>query len=436
MVEPAWWGRVVEGVTQYRSEHPTNLTGATFAAETARDGRLTGAVGPGWDQRTICEIGSMTKTFIAATLLALLEEHDLLDVDRPVHTLPGMDLFAADPVKQRIAVRHLLQHTSGLPHFQHYSAWPATSCNDPTGGPPSCADPGLDLGPVSEWIGAPGLTNECVSTSQGCRPARTVDLDTVSAHIMRTYPVATTSPPGSAYTYSTVNYIVAARIIECIAGRSVNLVVKEKLLDPLQMVDSFFIAGESGDPLVDARLCEGTTAGQRARIAELTLITRHGGLPPEMASGPGGGWDRLRRGWRFVNPDGGMYSTTSDLLNFLVMLRDGGVFQGRRILSRPIVRLMMEDQGHGHTLGFGFRRQQTPYGQGPGTLEYLGYKMTYFWIDPSADDPLLGVFLSQRLPNITVNTNLNDGMQVIFRAFVPVVKAGAFGWPTPTSASA
>jgi len=378
----------------------------------------------------------MTKTIIAATLLTVLEERDLLDVDRPVHTLPGMDLFAADPVKRQIVVRHLLQHTSGLPHFQHYTEWPATACNDPAGGPPACADPDLDLGPTSAWIGAPGLTNECVSTGRACRPARTVDLDTVSAHIMRTYPVATSSPPGSAYTYSTVNYIVAARIVECLVGRSVNLVVKEKLLDPLQMRDSFFVAVDSGDPVLDARLGEGTTDDQRARIADLTLITRHGGLPPEMAPGPDGGWDKLRRKWRFVNPDGGMYSTVGDLLNFLGMLREGGVFQGRRILSRSIVGLMTQDQGHGHTLGFGFRRQPTPYGQGPGTLEYLGYKMTYFWMDPAAHDPLLGVFLSQRLPNITVNTNLNDGMHVIFRVFVPAVKTGAFGWQTAASASA
>ena len=74
-------------------------------------------------------------------------------------------------------------------------------------------------------------------------------------------------------------------------------------------------------------------------------------------------------------------------------------------------------------MGFGFRSQATPYGQPAGTLEHMGYKMTYFWLELHLDNPLIGVFLSQRLPNVSVNTNLTVGMNVIFRVFVPQVKA-------------
>lgn len=417
------WDRVVEEMAAYQQKNAANMPGAVFAAETKTDGRFMASVGRGWDANTICEIGSMTKPFISAAVLLALEERDMLDIEVPVCRLPGMDFWAGDPLKAQIQLRHVLQHTSGLPHFRKYSEWPKTPCNDPTGPPPSCADPHLDLGPTTPWFGAPGLTNECMCGGECCRPARLLDLDHVSQYVMETYPVTATPPPGTQYSYSTVNYIVAARIIEQLTGQSVNLYIKERLFSPLQMRNSFFIAQPTGVPAVDAWMDEGTTAEQRARVADIALITRNGELPVELAPGPDKRIDQLRRGWRFVNPDGGMYSTASDLLNFLGMLSEGGLFRSRRILSPQIVRLLVEDQGHSHTMGFGFRRRTTPYGQSAGTLEHMGYKMTYFWLEPRGDDPLTGVFLSQRLPNIAVNTNLADGMNVIFNIFVPLVRA-------------
>jgi CubicO group peptidase (beta-lactamase class C family) len=240
---------------------------------------------------------------------------------------------------------------------------------------------------------------------------------------MQTYPVGAEPPPGTQYSYSTVNYILVARIVERLTGLSVNRYVKAKLFEPLGMRDSFFVAKPTGDPEIDAGLDEGVTDDQRSRIAELAVITRDGRLPLEMAPGPGGRWDKFRTGWRFVNPDGGMFSTAPDLLNFLAMLRDGGTVGPRRVLSPAVVKLLVGDQGHGHTMGFGFRAGTTPYGQGPGTVEHMGYKMTYFWYDPRPAQALTGVFLSQRLPNISVNTNLSDGLQVIFRVFVRLVNS-------------
>lgn len=427
MPRPDWWERVRAGVADYQAANPANLPGAVFAVETAAEGRLLDAVGERWGARTICEIGSMTKPFVSAAVLLGLEERGMLDIEVPVYQLPGMELYADDPVKRRIRLRHLLQHTSGLPHFGKYSDWPRTHCNDPDGPPPSCPHARLDLGGTSAWIGAPALTNECVYTGGRCRPARLADLDQVSAHVMQTYPAAADPPPGTRYSYSTVNYILVARVIEQLTGMPVNHYIREKLFTPLAMSDSFFIAQKSGDPEVDARLDEGVTEEQRSRIADLTVISRDGQLPPEMAPGPGGGWDKFRTGWRFVNPDGGMFSTAPDLLNFLGMLRDGGVFHSRRVLSPAVVKLLVQDQGHGHTMGFGFRAGTTPHGQRPGTVEHMGYKMTYFWYEPQPENPLIGVFLSQRLPNISVNTNLAEGMQVIFRVFVRLVKSPDVG---------
>lgn len=420
---PDWWTDAVERVRGHHREDPANLPGAVFAAETRTCGPLITSIGDGWFPDTICEIGTMSKAFTATAVLLALEEHGLLDIEREVWRLPGMDAYTASPAKRAIRVRHLLQHTSGLPTVQRYTESPKTSCNDPAGPPPRPSRTDPDLGPTTPWTCYPGGTNEYVHAGGRCLPARAASVEQVSAYLMETYdPVAT---PGAGYSYSPINHVIAARIAETLSGCSINVFLRARVFEPLGMTDSFFVAQPTGDPDTDRRIGEGVTASQRARIADLTLITRDGRMPPEIAPGPDGTWDQYRRGWRFVFPDGGMYTTVLDLLRFLRALRDGG----RGVLSPEIVRLLVDDHGFGHTMGFGFRGRATPYGQGPHTLEHLGSKMTYCWLELHRDDPLLGVFFSQRLPNISVDPNLSAGLRVIFRAFVPAVAAGSDGAP-------
>jgi CubicO group peptidase (beta-lactamase class C family) len=425
MSNPVWWDRVTEEVSAVQRESPANLPGAVFATDTPEDGPLISVVGDGWSTGTICAIGTMTKPFTATAVLLVLQEHGLLDVRTEVWRLPGMEAYAESPLKKQIQVRHLLQHTSGLPSIQHYTASPRSRCNDPDGPPPYCPEASLALGPTGEWTCYPGGANEYMYIDGQCRPARTLTVEQVSRYIMATYdPVAT---PGAGYCYSTIGYVVAARIVEALSGQSINRFLAERLFGPLGMSDSFFVPQPTGEASLDRRIDDGVTGEQRARIADVALITRDGAMPPEVAPGPDGRWDKYRRGWRFAFPDGGMYTTVTDLLSFLRMLRDGGRVGPRRILSPEIVHLLVGDHGHGHTMGFGHRRQATPYGQGPGTLEQLGGMMTYCWLELTGGSPLIGVFFSQRLPNIVVNPNMGAGMKVIFRVFVPAVSDAVKG---------
>jgi CubicO group peptidase (beta-lactamase class C family) len=420
MGQPEWWGKVVERMKAYQAARPGNLPGAVFGVETPRTGKLISSVGDGWNEDTICSIGSMTKPFVATGVLMALEERGLLDVEKPVFELPGMGMYSRDEMKRRIRVRHLLQHTSGLP-----SAQPITS--DPV----SCTDrrrssASLDLGPTVPWVGDPGGTNEYIEVGGRMVPARAASLDEVSRHVMQSF--SPIHEPGAEFTYSTLNYLVAGRIIEEVTGESMNRYLRRRLFEPLGMRDSFFVAGESGDEEVDSRISEGVSQQQRERIAEVTVITQDGRLPQEIAPGPDGRWDRLKRGWRFVYADGGMYSTAEDLLKYLGMLRDGGESEGGRVVSEEIVRLLVEDQGFGHTMGFGYRSDTSPYGQAAGTLEHLGNLMTYMWYEPSSDYPLLGVFLSQRLPNVAVMTNMVEGLRIIYSGFILLVESGVRGF--------
>ncbi|GGK76619.1 serine hydrolase domain-containing protein [Mangrovihabitans endophyticus] len=419
MSVPQWWTRVTGEVRAEHETDPAQLPGATFAVQTGSDEPLFGSVGSGWSPRTICAIGTMTKAFTGTAVLLALEEHGLLEVDTEVWRLPGMRAYAEHPGKSRIQVRHLLQHTAGLPSIQPYTDSPKSPCNDPDGPPPYCPQASVALGPTGTYTCYPGGANEYMVADGHCQPARTLTLDQVSEHLMRTYEPVT--EPGAAYLYSTIGYVIAARIVESLSGQSVNRFLHERVFAPLGMTDSFFIAQPTGDPDLDARMDDGVSAGQRARIADVALVTRDGLMPPEVSPGPDGRWDKYRRGWRFVFPDGGMYTTVVDLMRFLRVVRDRGRDGDRRVLSDRVAALLADDQGHGHTMGFGYRTQATPYGQGVDTLEQLGGMMTYCWLEPRSEPSLIGVFLSQRLPNIVINPNMGAAMKVIFRVFVPGV---------------
>jgi CubicO group peptidase (beta-lactamase class C family) len=414
-----WWGDVIDRMSAYHTAHPENMPGAVFGVETPRSGRLVSAVGDCWGTDSICAIASMTKPFTATALLLALEEHGLLDVEMPVFELPGMGLYSRDEVKRKIRVRHLLQHTSGLPSFQHYSRSPATRCNDPEGAPPCCADLDDPTGPTSQWTGSPGITNECIHVDRRCRPARAASLEKVSEFVMQAYCPA--FEPGTESSYTTYAFTVVARAVEMLTGESINRYLRRRVFEPLGMPDSFFVAEGGGDDEAEQRITEGVSDEQKARIADVTLITQDGKLPEEIAPGRDGHWDKLRRGWKYVFPEGGMYSTAEDLLAYLAMLRDGGMSRGRQVISKEIVSLLVDDQGFGHTMGFGYAEKKNRYGNGVGTLSHLGRFMTYIWYDPDRNNPVIGVFLSQRLTNLFAIRNLAEGTRVIFSEFVPLV---------------
>ncbi|MBX3314345.1 MAG: beta-lactamase family protein [Actinobacteria bacterium] len=66
-----------------------------------------------WEQDTICNVWSTTKTMSAIVLLMLADRGEI-DLDSPVATY--WPEFAANG-KERVLVRHVLAHTAGLPGF-------------------------------------------------------------------------------------------------------------------------------------------------------------------------------------------------------------------------------------------------------------------------------------------------------------------------------
>jgi CubicO group peptidase (beta-lactamase class C family) len=139
------------------------------------------------DPTTKFRIGSITKQFTSAAIL-LLEERGKLAIDDPVKEyLPD-----APATWNRITLRHLLTHTSGIPDFIN----------------------GPGFGELQPFAATP---EELVARLRG------QSLD---------------SEPGSRFNYSNSGYILLSYLIEKISGDRYDLFLRENLFAPLGMNDS------------------------------------------------------------------------------------------------------------------------------------------------------------------------------------------------------
>ena len=135
--------------------------------------------------------GSITKTFVATIALQLVDE-DRLQLDDTVEAwLPGVV-----PDGQRITVRHLLNHTSGL--FDYLRTLP--------------------MPPEQEFYDKrwrSWTASELVQRALANPP--------------------TFEPPGSAFTYSNTNYLLLGQIIEEVTGRSSGEEIERRVIRPLRL---------------------------------------------------------------------------------------------------------------------------------------------------------------------------------------------------------
>ncbi len=211
-------------------------------------------------------VGSITKTFVATIVLQLIGE-GRLRLDEPVATrLPG--LLSNSP---QITVRQLLNHTSGLPDYVQ--------------------DPKLLAGIKKNRVWAP---RELVAMAD--------------EHPML-------FAPGSAWSYSNTNYIVAGLLIKAVTGHSLARELKRRIFSPLRLDHTSF-------PVAGTRL-----PGYHAHgyVSTETAPTAGGQLLDVTGYNPSHAWAA-----------GAIVSNAADLSHFYEALMGG------RLLARPLLREMKE----------------------------------------------------------------------------------------------
>jgi CubicO group peptidase (beta-lactamase class C family) len=212
--------------------------------------------------------------------------------------------------------------------------------------------------------------------------------------------------PGDAWNYS-VSTDVLGYLVGKISGKPFDVFLKERIFDPLGMVDTAFHVPEEKV----SRFCACYAIGA---LGSKVVSTQGPVLQDDPRVSP------YLKPPTFISGGGGLVSTAADYMRFSRMLLQGGELDGVRLLGPKTVALMTanhlpggvdlprlsrsmfsEAAYDGVGFGLGFATTLTPSTTlipgSAGDFFWGGAASTFFWIDPSED--LIALFLTQLLPS-------------------------------------
>lgn len=309
----------------------------------------------------IFRMASMTKGLTAVAVLQLVER-GLLQLEDPVSRfipefrnpqvllkiLPDSG-FTAKPASGGITIRQLLTHTSGIGYgFQ------------------------------DERYNALIMKN---NISEGFED----DDRTSGENIRRLAKIPLLFNPGEKYTYG-LSYDVLGVIIEVVSGQRFDAFIRQNILDPLDMSDSYFVVPEKEQyRLVTA--CQPSETGN--------------GL--ERTTYPDTAYPRIKTR-QYFSGGADLCSTAGDYAKFIQMILNKGVYNRIRILGEQYAGMMLSkqtrfDDGNSYQGFAAWVTNEKGAAGGPmgvGSFGFGGFWDTYGWADPKQD--LVAVLLLQMYP--------------------------------------
>ena len=334
-------------------------------------------------------IMSMTKPIVSTALMMLFEEGYFL-LDDPISKyMPKFAdkevLVETDGVVKRvpadrpITFRHVLTHTAGV-------------------------DPSRNL----------------LSEEERARPRGGVTLEERLV-AQGSFPLA--FHPGDEWRYGgSTNYV--ALLVKRISGQSLDQFLKERIFEPLGMVDTHY----------------NVPASKVDRVAAVYSPSGPG-RTIELRSAP----STREEPTRYFGGTAGLSSTAADYFRFSQMILNGGELNGVRLLSPTTVNLMITNHtgdlpiyirgADAYGFGLGFTMVTDPdrsrQALTPGTFGWGGAWGTVFWIDPTEE--LVSILmmqissyghftLRQDFPNLVmqaITESYHSGSQAI-RGYEPI----------------
>lgn len=220
----------------------TNFPGAVLYVSSPELGTWTGAAGLGSiETATVMRpddkfrAGSIMKTFISVVTLQLVEEGQF-SLNNPLPALLSERVTAKFPNNEKITVRMLLNHTSG----------------------------------IAEWL------TEAAYAEIAANPAKVWEVDEYLDFAAAQEPYFA---PGEGWTYSNTDYNLLGLIIEHATGRSWRKEVRERIIEPLHLDNT--LLPEPGDLSIPGNHARGYHE-INGKLVDFT------GVDPSMAGAAGG----------------------------------------------------------------------------------------------------------------------------------------------------
>jgi CubicO group peptidase (beta-lactamase class C family) len=248
-----------------------------------------------------------------------------------------------------------------------------------------------------------GLESGGAGSREGARMSPRSTSSTLAAYIPTLGVVPLDFQPGTQWRYSALAGIeTLGRIVEIASGQTFDQFLKTRLFDPLGMKDTAFHP-------TDDRMARVVTLYER-KDGKLSRIETPAWLATKTLFSGGGG----------------LWSTAEDYMQFAQMLVNGGVLNGRRLLSPRTVDLMASNHvgdlysGVGQRLkgmGFGLTVEVVLDGvsanrrESNGSFGWDGAFGTHFWVDRK--EQLVGLLMVQESNGQLMRDFENAVMQAI-----------------------
>ena len=310
-------------------------------------------------KNSIYYIQSMTKPIISVAIMQLIEKGQLKLDDLAESYIPEMKNLKViiDPnkgidgpvkdIERKITIKQLLTHTSGLSH-------------------------GLGENLYEKQL-FKLMYNELFD------PADYVKLE---QRIEALFKAPLISQPGEKWYYSASTDVLAL-ILQRITKNPINRYLKENIFDPLEMNDTGY----------------NVNLNKEDRIMMVHLKNEEGELILSPTQVP-------IQGNTLYGGTHGLFSSIEDYLQFCRMILNNGKLNGKNILSKKSVKLMINNHvqnflgsSRGFGLGFGVlvdaEKESNPANDGQ--IYWGGYFKTHFFIDHKED--LIAIFMTQKFPD-------------------------------------
>lgn len=356
---------------------------AGFTGLIVRDGLVAHELAMGWQDRerqvamrkdSIFRIYSMSKAITSIAAMILYEEgHFQIDdpIDSYIPEFLNLRVYAGGeagslktvPLQRPITFRDLFTHTSGLT-YHFLGKTPVHKLYRLHG-----ILPGVELlyPEAGDGQGVPDLKS--------------------MINALATIPLL--HQPGERMSYG-VSIDVLGHLIEIMSGQSLDVFLKERIFEPLLMVDTGFVVPENK---LDRFAGNYSWKGDHLELVDDPYQSRY------------------RNTGRILSAGAGLVSTSHDYMQFLLMILNGGKLGKSRILSPKTVDFIlsnhfpkedmprpawMKQQGHG--LGFALALDPVRMGMltSVNSADWAGAASTLFWLDRK--ERLAAVFMTQDMP--------------------------------------